>query len=445
MNKDLTVGSPRKVLWLYALPLLGSIIFQQLYNVADSLVAGKFIGENALAAVGNASEITFIYTAFAMGCNIGCSVVISQLFGSKKFKHMKTAISTAFIAFGVLCAGLMLFGFLCTKPLLHAMHTPGEIFGDSLLYLEIYTLGMPFVFFYNVATGIFSAMGDSKTPLYYLAFSSVSNILVNILFVETFRMGVEGVAYATLVCQGISCILSVGTLVKRLKGIKTEGKAALFSADLLKKIIRIAVPSIMQQSFISVGNIIVQGVVNGFGPGVIAGFTAAIKLNTIATSCFMAIANGVSTFTAQNIGAGKIERVKAGHKEGVILGELMSAPLIIMFVIFGSTMVGIFMSEGSSSPEALAAGMQFLQIVAPFYVAISIKIITDGVLRGSGAVHLFMISTFGDLILRVALAVILPNFIDVYGVWFSWPIGWMAGTALSVGMYVRGTWKNASI
>ena len=161
MNRDLTEGNPGKVLWMYTLPLLGSVIFQQLYNLADSLVAGKFIGENALAAVGNASEITLIYTAFAFGCNIGCSVVVSQLFGSKNYRDMKTSVSTSFIAFGVLCVALMLFGFTCTGWMLHTIHTPADIFADSHLYLMIYAAGMPFVFFYNVATGIFSAMGDS--------------------------------------------------------------------------------------------------------------------------------------------------------------------------------------------------------------------------------------------------------------------------------------------
>ncbi len=443
MNKDLTVGNVRSVVWLYSLPLLGSVIFQQLYNVADSLVAGNFIGSNALAAVGNASEITLIYTAFAMGCNIGCSIVVSQLFGAKRYKDLKTAITTAFIAFGILCLGLMLFGFVFTKPLLHGMHTPDEIFADSYLYLKIYTLGMPFVFFYNIATGIFSAMGDSKTPLYYLMFSSVSNIIVNVLLVKEVGMGVEGLALATLLCQGISCILSMGTLLRRLKTIPTEGKAPLFSKNLLVKTIRIAVPSILQQSFISVGNIMIQGVVNGFGANVMAGFTAAIKLNTIATSCFMAVANGLSTFTAQNIGAKKLERVRKGHKDGLILGELISAILILLFVGMGSTMVGLFMSE--NDPQALEAGVQFLRIVAPFYLAVSVKIITDGVLRGSGAVHLFMISTFADLFIRIVLAMILPKHFGVIGIWSSWPIGWFIGMLLAVGMYLKGSWKKATI
>lgn len=190
MNKDLTVGNPEKVLWKFCLPLFGSIIFQQLYNIADSLVAGKFIGENALAAVGNSYGITMIFIAF--GCNIGCSVVIAQLFGAKNYKEMKTAVYTALISSIVLCLALVVVGLISCDRLLHITNTPENILADSKLYLEIYILGFPFLLFYNVATGIFSALGDSKTPFLFLAVSSITNILMDIWFVAGFRMGVLG-------------------------------------------------------------------------------------------------------------------------------------------------------------------------------------------------------------------------------------------------------------
>ena len=199
MNKDLTVGEPQKVLWKFCLPLFGSVIFQQLYNIADSLVAGKFAGENALAAVGNSYEITLIFIAFAFGCNIGCSVIVSRLFGAKNFKDMKTAVYTTLISSGILCGILMLGGFLLGKELLILIHTPSEIFHDSALYLDIYILGLPFLFFYNVANGIFSALGDSKTPFIFLAISSVANILVDILFVAAFKLGVAGVEWGKFI------------------------------------------------------------------------------------------------------------------------------------------------------------------------------------------------------------------------------------------------------
>lgn len=228
MNKDLTIGKPSTVLWKFCLPLFGSIIFQQLYNIADSLIAGKFIGENALAAVGNSYEITLIFIAFAFGCNIGSSVIISKLFGAKNFNEMKTATYTAIISSGVLCMLLMLFGLIFTTDLLNLINTPDNIFADSKLYLDIYILGLPFMFLYNVSTGIFSALGDSKTPFIFLACSSTANIGVDILFVTAFKMGVAGVAWATFICQGISCILALAVVLLRLKTVKTSGKLRFF-------------------------------------------------------------------------------------------------------------------------------------------------------------------------------------------------------------------------
>ena len=250
MNKDLTVGKPSQVLWQFCLPMFGSIIFQQLYNIADSLVAGKFIGENALAAVGNSYEITLIFIAFAFGCNIGCSVIVSRYFGAKEYDDMKTSVYTALIGSAVLCAVLMVFGLLGCRSLLELINTPEEILADSALYLDIYVLGLPFMFFYNIATGIFSALGDSKTPFYFLAVSSLSNIGVDILFVAGFHMGVAGVAWATFLCQGVSCILAMVVVFRRMKAIPAQRKTVWFSWGMLGKIAVVAIPSILHQSFI---------------------------------------------------------------------------------------------------------------------------------------------------------------------------------------------------
>lgn len=217
MNKDLTVGNVRKVLTAFAVPLLLSMVFQQLYNIADSLVAGKFLGEQALAAVGNSYEITLIFIAFAFGCNMGASVIVSQYFGAKRYYDMKKAISTSYISTLVLCAVLTVFGIAFTDPLLHMINTPAEIMEDSALYLDIYVFGLVFLFFYNLATGIFSAMGDSRTPFIFLAVSSTANIFADILFVTVFKMGVDGVAWATFICQGISCVVANIALLGRLK------------------------------------------------------------------------------------------------------------------------------------------------------------------------------------------------------------------------------------
>ncbi|MEG0997002.1 MAG: MATE family efflux transporter, partial [Clostridia bacterium] len=243
MATELTTGNPERVLWRYSLPLFGSVVFQQLYNIADSVVAGKFIGENALAAVGNSYEVTLIYLAFAVGLNIGVSVVTARLFGAKRVGELKTAINTAFLFSTALCVALMAIGFLFSPALLHAIRTPDEIFSDTLLYLNIYTGGLPFLFLYNIATGIFAALGDSKTPFWFLAASSISNIALDILFVAEFHMGVAGVAWATFLCQGVSCLLAVWALLRHVSRMQADEKPRLFSMPILGSIIRIALPS----------------------------------------------------------------------------------------------------------------------------------------------------------------------------------------------------------
>jgi putative MATE family efflux protein len=442
MEKDLTVGAPQTVLWRFCLPLFGSIVFQQLYNIADSLVAGKFVGENALAAVGNSYEITLIFIAFAFGCNIGCSVVVSQLFGAKKLADMKTAIHTALIACAVLCAVLMAAGLLAGGLLLEAIHTPQEVMEDSLLYLNIYVYGLPFVFFYNVATGIFSALGDSKTPFLFLACSSTSNIAVDILFVTVFDMGVAGVAWATFLCQGISCLLALMVVFLRLRRIAAEGPSRMFSLPLLKKIATVAVPSILQQSFISVGNILIQGVINGFGTGVMAGYSASVKLNNLVVTSFTTLGNGISNYTAQNIGAGKPHRIKAGFRAGLKLVWVLCIPLVLLYLTAGSSLVRFFIDTPTKT--AVQAGTLFLRILSPFYFVVSAKLVADGVLRGASLMGRFMASTFTDLILRVILAYGLSALLQSStGIWLAWPIGWTVSTMLSLLFYCRGPWSDA--
>ena len=439
MNKDLTVGNPASVLWKFCLPLFGSIIFQQLYNIADSFVAGKFIGENALAAVGNSYEITLIFIAFAFGCNIGCSVIVSQLFGAKKLGEMKTAVYTTFVSSAVLCAVLMAGGTIFCDSLLHLINTPENVFADSRLYLDIYIMGLPFVFFYNVATGIFSALGDSKTPFIFLAASSTSNIFMDILFVTAFKMGVAGVAWATFLCQGVSCVLAVGFVLRRLKGVETDEKSHIFSFPIFCRIAVIAIPSILQQSFISVGNIVIQGVINSFGSSVMAGYSASVKLNNLVITSLTTLGNGISNFTAQNIGANKMERVRQGFAAGLKLVWALCLPLVALYLVGGRALVNIFMNEPSA--EAMDTGVQFLRILSPFYFVVSTKLVSDGVLRGAGLMKEFMVATFTDLILRVGLAIGLAKVLGVVGIWCAWPIGWVIATVVSVIFYNRGPWK----
>ncbi|MDD6156397.1 MAG: MATE family efflux transporter [Lachnospiraceae bacterium] len=441
MNKDLTVGKPQTVLWRFCMPLFGSIIFQQLYNIADSLIAGKFIGENALAAVGNSYEITLIFIAFAFGCNMGCSVVVSKLFGAKDYNKMKTAVYTACIFSGFVCILLMLIGIAGSGILLTLINTPQEVFADSKLYLDIYAWGLPFVFFYNIATGIFSALGDSKTPFYFLAVSSLSNIAVDILFVKVFHMGVAGVAWATFLCQGISCILAMIVVFRRLAKIEESEKAPLFNMQILKQIVAIAIPSTLQQSFISVGNIIIQSIINGFGAPVMAGYSAAVKLNNLVITSFTTLGNGISNYTAQNLGANKLERVKQGFGVGVKLVWMLCLPLFLLYFFGGNILLKFFMDDPTEL--AMHTGLMYLKILSPFYFVVSAKLVADGILRGAGMMKQFMISTFTDLILRVLLAFCFSRTVlGATGIWCAWPIGWCVAALLSIAFYYNGPWKN---
>lgn len=435
MNKDLTVGKPESVLWKFCLPLFASIIFQQLYNIADSLVAGKFIGENALAAVGNSYEITLIFIAFAFGCNIGCSVIVSQFFGAKDYKNMKTSVYTAMISTAVLCAVLMLFGVLFCGNLLKLIKTPSAILNDSKLYLDIYIYGLPFMFFYNMATGIFSALGDSKTPFIFLVVSSVTNIFVDIIFVKAFNMGIAGVAWATFICQGISAVLAVIVVFLRLSKIKVLQRCPVFSFIILVKLLKIAIPSILQQSFISIGNIIIQSVINEFGAGTIAGYSAAVKLNNLVITSFTTLANGISNFTAQNLGAGKSERIRDGFKAGLKMVWIISIPLVLLYFFAGKHLLYLFLDNPTNT--AIHTGIMFLCILSPFYFVVSTKLVADGILRGAGLMSKFMITTFTDLILRVVLAIILSKQFGSTGIWCAWPIGWSIATTLSVIFYKK--------
>ncbi|MGN0494822.1 MAG: MATE family efflux transporter [Lachnospiraceae bacterium] len=433
MNKDLTVGKPESVLWKFCIPLFGSVVFQQLYNIADSLVAGRYIGENALAAVGNGYQITLVFIAFAFGCNIGCSVVVSRFFGAREYKDMKTAVYTTWIASAILCAILMLIGLTSCSGILSLTRTPEDIFEDSKLYLNIYMWGFPFLLFYNVATGIFSALGDSKTPFFFLAFSSTSNILVDIWFVKSFHMGIAGVAWATFLCQGLSCVFAVIFVLRRLRQVKVEGKCQLFSFDIFKKISGIAIPSILQQSFISIGNIIIQGTINDYGAGVIAGYSTSVKLNNLVITSFTTLGNGMSNYTAQNLGAGNMERIRLGFKAGIKMVWTICIPIVILYMLESRALVRFFIDKPSEI--AMTTGVQFLHILAPFYFIVAVKLIADGVLRGTGQMRQFMIATFTDLILRVVLAIVFSDLFGAVGIWLSWPVGWIVATVMSVYFY----------
>lgn len=443
-NTDLTVGSPSKVLLKFSLPLLISVAFQQFYNIADSIIAGKLIenGENALAAIGASYPVTMLFIAVATGVSAGCSVVASNLFGSHNFTKLKTSVTTSFIFVGILSLILTVTGAIACEPIITALNTPQNIYSDSCIYLNIYILGLPFLFFYNVSNGIFASFGDSKTPLYLLIMSSVGNIILDLVTVVCFKMGISGIAWSTFVAQGFSAVLAFILLIVRLHRLECSEKPALFSGNMLKKILSVAIPSVLQQSFVSVGNLFIQGIINDFGSSAIAGYSAAIKLNTFLVTCIATMSNGLSGFTAQNIGAGKHDRIPKGFKSSVIISLLISTCTTLLYLLLGNELIGVFME--SPDGKAISIGYDFLLIVSPFYFTVTTKLNCDAIFKGSGAMTLFMITTFSDLVLRVVLAFIFSGTLGMglIGVWWSWPIGWGVSAAISAIFYISGVWKK---
>lgn len=435
MVKDMTHGAVTPILLKFSLPLLVSVVFQQLYSIADSVIAGNYINKDALAAIGASYPITMIFLSIGTGMNIGCSVVISTFFGAKDMKSMKTAVFTSLVSCFVLGLVLTVVGFFTGGLFLELLETDLSVFKDAQDYLNIYAFGLVFLFIYNICTGIFTALGDSKTPLFFLIASSLGNIALDILFVVVIPMGVPGTAWATFICQGVCSVLAFVTLMKRIKGIESP-KFRVFEFSMLSRIAKLSVPSILQQSFVSVGNLFIQGLVNGYGTSVMAGYSSAIKLNTFAVTSFSTIGNSVSSFTAQNTGAMRYERVKSGYRTGVLLAALTAAAFSLLYVIFANGLIYIFMDSADvNNIDAANAGMKFLQIVSPFFIMVGLKLNSDGVLRGCGNITAFMITTFSDLVLRVVFAYILTPMFGETGIWLSWPIGWTLSALLSNAFY----------
>ena len=358
MIKDMTTGKPAKVLLAFSLPMLLSTAFQQMYNIADSVIAGKFVGTSALAAIGASFPVTMLFLAVALGASVGSSVIISQYFGIKKLDKMKTAVWTSIISIMAVAALLTVTGLIICRPVIKLLQTPSDVLDDANAYLYIYIAGLPFLFLYNAATAIFTGLGDSKTPLYFLIFSSVFNVALDIAFVTAVKWGVRGVAWATFIAQGLSGVLAMATLLARIAKIKTENPYKKFDFAIPKKIASVAGPSILQQSFISVGQLCVQGLINSFGTEVLAGYSAAIKVNIFCVAIFNTMSNALSSYTAQNTGAGDFERVKQGYKSAMLIIAAVAAVFIMLLVFLGDKLVAMF-TDGKDDAVVIAEGRKF--------------------------------------------------------------------------------------
>ena len=418
---DMLTDNPGKSLLFFVLPMILGNLFQQFYNITDSVVVGKFVGEQALAAVGASYAITNVFIAIAIGGGIGSSVVISQFLGAGKLAKMKTAVYTTMFNFLGIAAFLAAVGILFNNRILNLVNVPEDIFSDAALYLAIYFIGLPFLFMYNVQASIFNALGDSKKPLYLLIFS----------------------ALATLIAQGISAVISFLLLMRKLKGYPAEEPVRLYSGEMAVSMVKIAVPSTLQQSIVQIGILLVQSVINSFGSTAIAGYSAGMRIESLSIVPMLAMGNAMSTFTAQNMGAGKIDRVKEGYRMCYVIVLTAGAVLCVMYQLAGGAFVSLFLDSGSS--EAYSVGLSYVKFLSFFYSFIGLKASTDGLLRGAGDVTAFTVANLVNLAIRVSVTNL---FAPVYGIQVAWmavPLGWAANYVISFGWYLTGKWKKVRV
>lgn len=465
---NMLTDSPGRSLFFFALPMIIGNLFQQFYTAVDSVIVGQFVGEDALAAIGASYSLTTVFIMIAIGGGIGASVITSQYLGARLLKKMKVSIYTALISFLTVSILLGILGLAFSGGILKGLNTPENILADAMLYLRIYFLGLPFLFMYNILSSIFNALGNSKTPLYLLIFSSVLNIFMDLILVRGFGCGVGGAAVATVLAQGLSALISFGILMHTLRGYDTEGGSArewtqedLSAADLntvpeekdgrrffdirmLGNMVKVAIPSMLQQSIVSIGMLLVQSVVNGFGSSVLAGYTAGTRVESICIVPMIASGNAVSTFTAQNLGAGAPERVKRGYRAAVRMVFGFAVVICLVLTVFHEAIIGSFLDEGSGQ-AALGTGNAYLSFIAFFFVFIGLKAITDGVLRGAGDVLVFTLANLFNLSIRVIVAFAFAPVWGVQAVWIAVPIGWASNFIISFIRYLSGRWSKKQL
>ena len=361
---------------------------------------------------------------------------------------MKTSVYTALISFLTLSVILSVIGLFFNRAILTSLNTPENIMSDAVLYLEIYFLGLPFLFMYNILSSVFNALGNSKTPLYLLIFSSLLNILMDLVMVKGFHMGVAGVAIATGFAQGLSAVISFRLLMKTLKHYREEGreeeKQQIYDFSLLGNMIKVALPSMLQQSIVSIGMLLVQSVVNGFGSAVLAGYTSGMRIESICIVPMIATGNAVSTFTAQNLGAGQPDRVKKGYHAGMGIVAGFALFICVTLTVFHDNIIHAFLESGSDQ-AAFETGNAYLSFIAFFFVFIGLKAITDGVLRGAGDVVVFTLANLINLGIRVAFSFGMAGVIGVQAVWIAVPMGWTANYLISLARYLSGKWTKKKL
>jgi len=421
--------------------LIGNL-FQQFYNIVDSIIVGNFINKQALAAVGASFPVIFTLISFVIGIGSGATIVISQFFGAKDYDKVVRAIDTTFIFMFFVSIIITALGLLFGEEIFGLLQLPQELLPQAMVYFSIY-IGGSFVFFgFQTTSSILRGLGDSKTPLYFLMIATIFNVLLDLLFILVFNMGIAGAALATVISQGGAFVTAIVYLNRTHELIQFSFKGLVFDKEIFKKSLRIGLPTSFQQSFIAIGMTALMGIVNQFGTNVIAAYSVGMRLNSLATLPAMNFGSALSMFVGQNLGAGKIERVRKGYLSTLLMSATISVLVTLVVVVFGSQLMALFTQDES----VISIGAEYLLIVGSFYIIFSIMFSTIGVLRGAGATIITMISSLLSLwAVRLPIAWWLSGEIGYEGIWWANPIGWAVGLVIVLSYYLSGRWKTKGV
>ncbi len=442
MAKDMTTGKEWKLILSFTLPLIGGNLLQQIYSLADSLIVGNFAGQTALASVGTSFPITFLLLALATGLTNGIGVMASQFFGAKNADAFRRNLSTA--CFTLLGAGILItfLGILTSRPLLAGLlQADASILDDALLYLRIYCIGLVFQFAYNTFAAILRSIGDSRSTMYFLLIATVVNIVLDLIFVQFWQ--VAGVAWATVIAQAVSAITAGIYLFRKVELARFQRGQFRFHKEMFTMSLRLGVPTSIQQCSVGLGMVLMQRLINSFGVDTISAITAAMKLESFAMVPIMMFYMGLSNFTGQNMGAGKLDRIKRGYHQTMVMAMITCAGIILLLIFAGPYAIGLFhMNEA-----ATAIGSEYLRTLAWFFLIFCVMYITNGVLQGSGDVAYPTAGSMTSLIVRVIVANIMATFpaIGYRSIFYSIPIGWACGTAIVFIRYLTGKWKTKGV
>jgi putative MATE family efflux protein len=440
--QDLTTGKEGKQILKFAAPMLLGNLFQQTYNFVDSIIVGKFISKEALGAVGSSFPIIFALISFAVGIGTGGTIVISQYFGAKKYNEVVKAIDTIFIFMFIASVIIMTLGMTLSGPIFRLVHLPSEIMPDALTYIHTFLLGTFLFFGFHGISGILKGLGDSVTPLVFLAIASITNIGLDLLFINVFEWGIKGAAYATIAAQGGAFIAAIIYLNRTHKLIKIKIAKITFDRKIFYESLRIGLPSGLQQTFVSIGMIALSGIVNRFGSIVVSAYAAASRIDSLAILPSMMLGQALSTFTGQNLGAKKTTRVKKGLKATFMFASMISIVVTIIVLLLRYPLMKLF----SSDTELIDIGVKYLVVVSLGYFFFSTMLSLNGVMRGAGDTLVPMIITFFSLwIIRIPIAHYLSENIGETGIWWSASISWCSGMIFSYLYYKTGNWKNKGI